>query len=694
MRYRAGASPGGRAFAVAALMLMAASGAHACFDSCRATEYKPVCSDDKMWYNPCYMVCEMGPSFAAYSACLPPPPCDPRHYPYKNLTYYSSDDCRTYTLFDVDAGCMPDWKTATDYCTKLGLDLAPWDHEGSNGALQVLVAGRHFTSWVGGKTPEGLCGVMTQEGRVVFQGCNQHARFVCRSKSSACTPAPPSPAPPSPSPPKPPSPSPPPMCNPATTKNITLYNPTDCKDYTLYDIGAECLVDWFKAKEVCEKAGMELAPHTCKDVLIKLCRDRGFTCWTGGKDSDLCPLMTAGGDIVKQGCNQPVRWVCRTKVGVCPLPSLPLPSLPPPYAPSPSLLPSYPPLAPSYPPLYPPSSYPPSPSPPSPLPPSPPPPPSPKPPSPSPPPMCNPATTKNTTLYNPMDCMSYTLYDIGAECLVDWFQAKGVCEKAGMELAPHTDGAAHGVLLKLCRDRSFTCWTGGRDIDLCPLMTAGGDIVKQGCNQTLRWVCRSKVAACTPAAPPSPQPPSPSPPASECRHRHGPPIPRMLYSLLVPGTPSFPAGCIDTCDVKYPHWAIWVCDKAGKPYKNWCYAACDGNYLTSPCGPPPGSTSGNSDVLTYMGTQYEYRMFVDTLLTYSKADEYCEYLGSGWGLVPYGDEEGWSAVRQMAPFNGFTCWLKRDSGDTQCPLVDAKGLLQKQGCEQDVRFVCRRLQLH
>ncbi|PNH00422.1 hypothetical protein TSOC_011741 [Tetrabaena socialis] len=483
MRYRAGASPAGRAFAVATLMLMAASGSHACFDGCRATEYKPVCSDGKMWYNPCYLFCELGPNFTAFAECPSPPPapvmslppsppspslCDGWQYPYKTLTYYSSADCRTYTLFDVGADCMPDWKTATDYCTKLGLDLAPWDDERSNDALQVLVAGRRFTSWVGGKTPAGLCGVMTQEGRVTFQGCYQPVRFICRSKSSACPPAPPLPPPTSPLPPSPPAPSPSPPnpeCNPATTKNTTLYNPTDCKEYTLYDIDAECLVDWFMAKEVCEQAGMELAPHTYGDVLLKLCRDRGFTCWTGGRDSDLCPLMTAGGNIIKQGCNQPMRWVCRTK------------------------------------------------------------------------------------------------------------------------------------------------------------------------------------------------------------------------------------GCIAKCDLKYPGWAVSVCDEDGARYQNWCYAACSGLYLYTLCAPPAGTVTGGDNILTLKENGCEYRLFTvdaEMLLTYSKADESCTALGAGWGLVPHSDDNGWDAVRQLSAKNKFTSWVKKESDDAQCPLMDAMGLLQEQGCEdQSMRFVCR-----
>ena len=56
-------------------------------------------------------------------------------------------------------------------------------------------------------------------------------------------------------------------------------------------------------------------PHTLTGALYKLCRDNRYTCWTGGRDdsTDLCPLMTQEGYIVQQGCEQSVRWVCRTK---------------------------------------------------------------------------------------------------------------------------------------------------------------------------------------------------------------------------------------------------------------------------------------------------------------------------------------------------------------------------------------------
>ncbi len=34
-------------------------------------------------------------------------------------------------------------------------------------------------------------------------------------------------------------------------------------------------------------------------------------CWLGGKEDDLCPLMSSTGVLLKQGCEQNVRFVCR-----------------------------------------------------------------------------------------------------------------------------------------------------------------------------------------------------------------------------------------------------------------------------------------------------------------------------------------------------------------------------------------------
>ncbi|KAG2431884.1 hypothetical protein HXX76_009377 [Chlamydomonas incerta] len=236
-------------------------------------------------------------------------------------TYHCQSDCRTYTLVDVNAGCMPDWGGARGYCESRGLELAPWDTDASNGALRKLCAGNRYTCWAAGRTPEGLCPVMSQEGDMQFQGCSQPVRFVCRTKTSSL-PRPPRPAA---SPvPRPPRPPPPPVCDPHTApyKNTSYYCNNDCRTYTLYDIDAICMLDYSMARKHCAWTGGELVPYgelPALGALRKLCRDNRYTCWTGGRDgsSGLCPLMTQEGDIVQQGCDQPVRWVCRTKEPRC-----------------------------------------------------------------------------------------------------------------------------------------------------------------------------------------------------------------------------------------------------------------------------------------------------------------------------------------------------------------------------------------
>ncbi|PNG99184.1 hypothetical protein TSOC_015043, partial [Tetrabaena socialis] len=200
-------------------------------------------------------------------------------------------------------------------------------------------------------------------------------------------------------------------------------------------------------------------------------------------------------------------------------------------------------------------------------------------------------------------------------------------------------------------------------------MTAGGVIVKQGCHQPVRWVCRTKVAVCAPlvSEPPAPLPPSPRPPS--------PPSPRPLPPSPPPPSPSPPPSCIAQCDLKYPSWAVWVCDKDGAHYKNWCYAACSGCYLYTLCTPPAGVVTGGDNILTLKESGCEYRLYTanaDMLLTYSKADESCTALGAGWGLVPFSDSNGWDAVRQLSSKNKFTSWMKKESGDAQCPLMDAR----------------------
>ncbi|GFR47776.1 hypothetical protein Agub_g9544 [Astrephomene gubernaculifera] len=227
-----------------AWLLAVVSPAYACMDRCSNTQYNPVCSKGHMWFNSCYMKCQ-SPDVTVYEKCpstpAPPPSplapavpsCNPYTSRYKNVSRYNPRDCRTYTLYDVDAICMPNWGAAKEYCSRQGLELAPWDKDASFGVLQSLCKDSRFTCWAGGRAPEDLCPVMSQEGDMHFQGCDQPVRFVCRTKDGECTPSPsppsprtssskppsPRPRPPSPSPPSPKTPSPlPPSPSPPSPK--------------------------------------------------------------------------------------------------------------------------------------------------------------------------------------------------------------------------------------------------------------------------------------------------------------------------------------------------------------------------------------------------------------------------------------------------------------------------------------------
>ncbi len=163
-----------------------------------------------------------------------PPPCEPKHTNYKNVSHYNAHDCKTYTLYDTDAVCMPTWQQAKYVCEYYGQELAPWDDDASKsellgafrvagqpqwdwyapkciyryrccqqragkqhgrlcwsvtplfafstGSLLKLCAGNSFTCWVSGPSPADLCPLMSATGSIEKQGCEQNVRFVCRSK--------------------------------------------------------------------------------------------------------------------------------------------------------------------------------------------------------------------------------------------------------------------------------------------------------------------------------------------------------------------------------------------------------------------------------------------------------------------------------------------------------------------------------
>jgi hypothetical protein len=99
-------------------------------------------------------------------------------------------------------------------------------------------------------------------------------------------------------------------------------------------------------------------------------------------------------------------------------------------------------------------------------------------------------------------------------------------------------------------------------------------------------------------------------------------------------------------------------------------------------------------VLNLTKAGFEYRMFTTDATrrtSYAGALQFCQGLGAGWDLVPYWDSNGYDACLQLCAANSYTCWMKRKDTDTElCPLMAADGSRQMQGCEQDVRFVCRK----
>jgi hypothetical protein len=159
----AAASASAPLFVLAALLL-AASPTNACLDSC-SVKYEPVCCNGRMWYNPCYMLCQF-PNVTVYEACPPPPAppprppslassppppppsCDPFIYPYTNMTFTSPLDGRSYTLYDLNAACMPDWNTSRTYCRQRGMELAPWSQDASYGERPGVYLPSCAIGWV------------------------------------------------------------------------------------------------------------------------------------------------------------------------------------------------------------------------------------------------------------------------------------------------------------------------------------------------------------------------------------------------------------------------------------------------------------------------------------------------------------------------------------------------------------------
>ncbi|GIL67482.1 hypothetical protein Vafri_20885 [Volvox africanus] len=196
----------------------------------------------------------LGTSLRVSRACV-----DPSTYPYKKIEYRNpAERGRLYILYDINGpdGCLNDFKTAKDICAKHKLELAPQDDSKSLAAVRQLVTSRRVTSWLDGKTSEpGLCHLMSQEGFVHEQGCNQPVRFVCRAVAAPAS-----------APPSPPSQLSQACVDPFTYayKKIEYRNPAERgRLYILYDINGPdgCLNDFKTARDICAKDKLELAPQ-------------------------------------------------------------------------------------------------------------------------------------------------------------------------------------------------------------------------------------------------------------------------------------------------------------------------------------------------------------------------------------------------------------------------------------------------
>ncbi|GIL63873.1 hypothetical protein Vafri_17739, partial [Volvox africanus] len=629
------------------VLVTAPAATSACLDICPSI-YEPVCWNGRLWYNPCYFRCQF-PNVTAYQACPPPPAppprppvplaspslplCNPYTFSYANITYISPYDGRTYTLFDVNAGCMPDWNTSKMICQRLGLQLAPWDRDASNAALQWLCLRNRFTCWSDGNTPPGLCPLMSQEGAVQFQTCDQHVRFVCRT-SDSIQPPPPSP---------PPSPAPPQPCNSVSTayKTRTFANPRDCRSYTLYDVDAICMTDWYHANDFCSRQGLELVPYT-DDAgtfgLTRLCARASFTCWTGARsDAVFCPLMTAEGQIVQQTCQQPMRWVCRTKNASssdCAASVIP-PSPPPPPSPAPPLpaSPSPPPpprASPPAPPQKSPSSPPsprPSPalrSPPSPKPslrksppPSSPPsspPPSPKPssPPPSPPPPSRPPPSPKRRTPPPPSSQP------------PW------------PLPPSPP--------------SPSTKTPPPPSPLPPSPPPPSPPPPSPLPPSPPPPSPPPPSPLPPSPPPpSPPPPSPPPPSPP------PPSPLPPSPSPKPPTPLTPSAPIPSTP---------RCSPFAVSYRNVTYF-------------------NPQDCRSYI----LYDLDATCMIDWYTARDFCD--SQGLELVPYTENAGRAALTELCARASFTCWAGARSDAVFCPLMTAEGQIVQQTCQQPVRWVCR-----
>ncbi|GIL67524.1 hypothetical protein Vafri_20871, partial [Volvox africanus] len=219
---------------------------------------------------------------------------------YNKDIFLNPIDGRNYTLFSSKfgtTGVFTNFVTAKGICEMNGLELAPQAEPESRFSLRKLCSGgRRITCWLDGVPPgepTGRCYVMSQEGDIYTQGCEQLVRFVCRNKNIT----------------KPPL-------------DDTLSLSTNGYDYVLYTQDATMLKPHSGAAQFCQNlgSGWNLVPYwdltsNAWAVMMELCAANRYACWCkrypAAVDASLCPLIAQDGTLQMQSCDQEVRFVCR-----------------------------------------------------------------------------------------------------------------------------------------------------------------------------------------------------------------------------------------------------------------------------------------------------------------------------------------------------------------------------------------------
>ncbi len=190
----------------------------------------------------------------------PPAPCVP-----KTVSYYNPDDCRNYTLYDVDLKCPRQWCDAEKYCKEAGLELAPWDDKysfcewGDTDRAKSTPRSKAYLSMVYGSAPP-----YGQVCRVVLPSC--------RLKSSCV------------------------------------------RSHLLLHMGRVIVHGFLSIWPNLFATEQPISIFLSADALDKLCGANKFCCWVGGaSDPGKCPLIDSYGNKQHIHCNQLDRWVCRTK---------------------------------------------------------------------------------------------------------------------------------------------------------------------------------------------------------------------------------------------------------------------------------------------------------------------------------------------------------------------------------------------